>query len=163
MKKHNFWGEVAKDWAGFSSEKTFSIPHFEQQKVTVFLGEEFDEDGEELDTPPSEEQLDAYALTFSSFMKHLDTIIIDIREQAFNRYQKLYAHYFEDEAKSGEPPLNLNTADKHFQHLKEINYIRILDNHNLQIPIRYGVDTEHGLEIRLENNKIVAMAGIAET
>jgi hypothetical protein len=162
MKKHKFWGEVAEDWAGFSAGKTFDIPHFEQ-KVTVFLGEEFDEDGEEIDTPPGGKELDAYAATFSSFLEHLDAIIIDIKEQTFNRYQKRYAHYFEDETKSGAPPLNLNTPGKHFQHLKEINYIRILDNHTLQIPIRYGIDTEHGLEIRLENNEIVAMAGIAET
>jgi hypothetical protein len=162
MKKHKFWGEVAEDWAGFSAEKTFNIPHFEQE-VTVFLGEEFDEDGEEIDIPPTVEELDAYAATFSSFLEQLDSTIIAIKEQTFNRYQKLYAHYFEDEAKSGEPPLNLNTPGKHFQHLKEINYIRILDHHTLQIPIRYGVDTEHGLEIRLENNKIVALAGIAET
>ncbi|RQO75122.1 hypothetical protein DBR43_07055 [Pedobacter sp. KBW06] len=162
MEKHKFWGEVAEDWAGFSAEETFSIPHFEQT-VTVFLGEEFDEDGEEIDTPPTAEELNAYELTFSSFLEHLDSIITEVKEQAFNRYQKLYAHYFEDEAKSGEPPLNLNTPGKHFQHLKEINYIRVLGDHTLQIAIRYGVDTEHGLEIRLENNKIVAMAGIAET
>ncbi|MNV77943.1 hypothetical protein D3C71_1714070 [compost metagenome] len=65
--------------------------------------------------------------------------------------------------KSGQPPLNINTPGKHFQHLKEINYIRVLHNHTIQIPIRYGIDTEHGLEIRLENNRITEMAGIAET
>lgn len=163
MKKHKYWGEVEEDWAGFSAEKTFNIPHFEQQNVTLFLGEEFDEDGEEIDTPPSPEELDAYEATFSSFLENLDTIIIAIKEQSFARYQKLYAHYFEDQAKSGAAPLNINTPGKHFQHLKEIMYIRILSNHTLQIPIRYGIDTEHGLEIRLENNKIVTMAGIAET
>lgn len=163
MKAHKFWGEVEEDWAGFSAANTFSIPHFEQQQVTVFLGEEFDEEGDEIDTPPDREELDAYEATFSSFIDQLDHIIIEIKEQSFRRYQKLYAHYYEDEAKSGQPPLNINTPGKHFQHLKEINYIRVLPNQTIQIPIRYGIDTEHGLEIRLENNSITAMAGIAET
>ncbi|MNR31629.1 hypothetical protein D3C85_1491510 [compost metagenome] len=129
----------------------------------MFLGEEFDEEGDEIDTPPDTEELDAYEATFSSFLDQLDQIIVEIKEQSFRRYQKLYAHYYEDEVKSGQPPLNINTPGKHFQHLKEINYIRVLHNHTIQIPIRYGIDTEHGLEIRLENNRITEMAGIAET
>jgi len=40
-----YFGKVESGWAGFSSEHRIKIPHFEKQ-VEVFLGEEFDEDGQ---------------------------------------------------------------------------------------------------------------------
>ena len=58
---------------------------------------------------------------------------------------------------------NLGDKEKHFENIKEILYLRVLENGNIQIPIRYKIDTEHGVEIRLEKNKIIEIGGIAET
>ena len=71
--------------------------------------------------------------------------------------------FYESEEKSGEKPLNIDSKEKHFENIKNINYIRILVDGNIKIPIHYKIDAEHGLEIRLENNKIIALGGIAET
>ena len=40
---------------------------------------------------------------------------------------------------------------------------RVTDNYNIVIAFRYGLDTEHGFEVRLASNSIVAIGGIAET
>jgi len=49
MIVHPFWGKVEQDWAGFSSEITFFHPFFKNSGIEIFLGEEFDEDGEEIE------------------------------------------------------------------------------------------------------------------
>jgi hypothetical protein len=163
MKIHNYWGEVEEDWAGFSGEILFESEHFGKEKITIFLGSEFDKDGEELETIPTETELTDFENTYAEFLKNLDKIVADIKEKTFERYLKLYAHYYENEEKSGNKPLNINSDEKHFKHIKKIKYLRILKNNTIQIPIRYSLDTEHGIEIRLENNEIIAIGGIAET
>jgi len=44
-----------------------------------------------------------------------------------------------------------------------VSLIRILDNNTIKIPINYALDEEHGLEIKIKNNKVADIAGIAET
>jgi hypothetical protein len=58
-------------------------------------------------------------------------------------------------------PLEINNNEKHFEYIKKINYIRILDGNCIKILIHYDLYTEHVLEILLEINKIMAMSGIA--
>ncbi len=161
MEEHNFWGEVDEDYIGFLSSKTFNIPYFDKSDVKIYLDNEFN--GEETGELPSQEQLDEYKQTFSNFINYLDKIIIEISQKTFERYLKLYAHYYEDRSKSGAEPLNIDTSEKHFEYIKNIVYIRVLDQKTIKIPIRYSLDTEHGLEIKLQDNKIVAIDGIAET
>jgi len=161
--KHKYWGKVQEDWAGFSAEITFDSKHFGNNKITIFLGNEFDDDGEEIETVPSNTELNDFENTYASFIIQLDEIIETMKDKTFERYLKLYAHYYENEKKSGEKPLNISTKEIHFEYIKDINYIRILENGNIKIPIHYKVDTEHGIEIRLENNKILDIGGIAET
>ncbi|MBB6498217.1 DUF6985 domain-containing protein [Pedobacter cryoconitis] len=163
MSKHRFWGVVELGWAGFSGEKTYTIPHFAKSDVEIFFGDEFDEEGEELEDAPSSDKLDQYEETFLAFLEHLDTIIIEIKQKTFERYQKIYAHYYEDKSKSGKDPLYINTSEKHFKCVQDINYIRISDDHVLRISIRYEIDTEHGIEIKIQDNKVIDIGGIAET
>ncbi|WP_317039176.1 DUF6985 domain-containing protein, partial [Polaribacter atrinae] len=163
MGKHKYWGKVEEDWAGYSGEIKFKSENFDKKEITIFLGSEFDEDGEEIETIPTENELDDFENTYLEFLKKFDNILIDISEKTFERYLKLYAHYYENQEKSGEKPLNIDTKEKHFENIKEILYLRVLKNGNIQIPIRYKIDTEHGVEIRLEKNKVIGVGGIAET
>ncbi|WP_299442887.1 hypothetical protein [uncultured Aquimarina sp.] len=163
MNKHKYWGTIQEDWAGFSAEMEFISNHFENNNIKIFLGEEYDEDGEEIEITPSSNKLNDFENTYANFIIGLDEIIEKIQEKTFERYLKLYAHYYENEKKSGEKPLNISTKEIHFEYIKDINYIRILENGNVKIPIHYKIDTEHGIEIRLENNKIIDIGGIAET
>ena len=41
--------------------------------------------------------------------------------------------------------------------------IRISDDKTIRIPIHYDLDEEHGLEIKIVKNKVVAIDGISET
>lgn len=163
MKKHAFWGKVEEDWAGFSAEKVFVSKYFDNNPITIFLGEEYDEEGEEIETIPSDASLHNFEITYSKFINNLDNIIEEVKEATFKRYIELYAHYYENEEKSGEKPLNIDSGDKHFENMKDVNYIRILDKETIKISFRYTLDTEHGIEIRLENNTIIDIGGIAET
>jgi len=175
--KHNYFGKVKTDWAGFSSEYTVKIPYFEKE-VEVFLGEEYDEDGEEVEMPPANQQLDEFEQTLKGFLNNIDSVIVDIQQSAFDYYQKFYAKYYEipfevlyensmvQEPENGKlhSPLNIDTKEKHFEYMKNIvSLIRVLENNTIKIPIRYALDHEHGLELKIVNNKVEAVDGIAET
>lgn len=161
--KHQYWGNVEEDWAGFSSDVTFSNPFFDQQHIEIFLGDEFDEDGEEIEDSPTETQLTEFAETYQNFIDNLETIITNIQEKAFERYIKLYAHYYEDPEKSGKPALNIDSVEKHSVHLKELMYLRVLNEKIIKLSIRYALDTEHGLEFKIVDGQITDIGGIAET
>lgn len=163
MAEHPFWVEVEQDWAGFSSSNTFTIPYFENEAVEVFLGEEFNEDGEETDVPPAHEQLDEFATTFSDFLNNFQNLISDLQQKTFDRYNRLYAHYYEDKMQSGAEPLGIDTKEAHFEYMKNIKYIRVTNENTLRLLIAYKLDTEHGLEIKIRDNQIADTGGIAET
>lgn len=160
---HEYWGNVKEDWAGFSSDLTFSNPFFDQQNVDVFLGEEYDEDGEEIEEFPTENQLTEFAETYQMFIENIEMNIKNIQDKAFERYLKLYAHFYENPEKSGEPALNVDNADKHNDNIREIMYLRILKDKTIKLSIRYKLDTEHGLEFKFIGGQIVNVGGIAET
>lgn len=174
---NNYFGKVENDWAGFSSEYKITIPHFEKE-VEVFLGEEFDEYGDEVSSPPTVQQLVEFEQTLKSFLSNLDCVIGDIQQSAFEYYQRVYAKYYEKpfevifensmihKTADGElhAPLNIDSKEKHFAYMKNIvELIRVLDNKTIVIPIRYALDEEHGLEIKITNNKNAKVAGIADT
>lgn len=163
MATHQYWGDVEQDWAGFSAELTFSHSFFENKGVEIFLGEEFDEDGEEIEEAPTPNQLDAFAASYQKFIANFEEHLRAMQTKAFERYQKLYAHYYENPEKSGEPALNIDSIEKHNEYIKEIMFLRVLDENAIKLSIRYQIDTEHGLEFRFENGQIVAVGGIAET
>ena len=169
--------KIKKDWSGFSSKKKVKIPHFEKE-VKLYLGEEFDEDGEEIETPPTSQQLVEFEQTLKDFLNGIDTIIIDIQQSAFDYYQEIYEKYYEkpfevlfensmvQATENGElhSPLNIDTKEKHFEYMKDIlGSIRILKNKTIRISIHYALDEEHGLELKIVNNKVEKVGGIAET
>lgn len=157
QESNQYWGEVIEDWAGYSSEYKFKIPYFEKESI-IFLDDEFDEDGEEK-YAPSNEQLDNYAQTFDSFLKNIDKTIVDIKEKSYERYKRIHSKYYE----SKNPPLILKDAETHFKYMRDVLYIRVSDDDVVRILIHYDLDAEHGLEIKIQDNKVVAIGGIAET
>ncbi|GAA3767167.1 SMI1/KNR4 family protein [Flavobacterium ginsengiterrae] len=161
--EHTFWGQVEQDWAGISAEKLLKLPDFTSDEITIFLGEEFDDEGEEIDELPTKRELDSFEKTLKSFLDNLDEILIEIKSKAFDRYKKIYAKYYEDSGLSGKEPLNIHTVDEHFEYMRDLKYVRILKKNTIQILINYDLDNEHGLEIKLKNNKVVCLGGIAET
>ncbi|RBQ06723.1 DUF6985 domain-containing protein [Pedobacter miscanthi] len=163
MTAHPFWGKVEQDWAGFSAEITFFHPFFKNSGIEIFLGEEFDEDGEEIEEPPTAQMLSGYADTYKDFIVNIENRLIALQESAFDRYQKLYAKYYENPLQSEQPALNINNIEHHNTHIREIIYIRILDEETIKISIRYALDTEHGIEFKFTGGQIVAIGGIAET
>ena len=168
-----FFGEIDFDHAGVSAEYTFSIPYFDKE-VEVFLGYEFNDDGEEIEELPTDNELLEYEQTFKNFIENIDDIIINIKEKAFEQYNKRYAKYYEKEfvvegffetdMEEGKvhKPLNIDTKEKHFEYMKNINYIRVLNDNKIIIPIFYKLDREHGLEIMLQENKVKKISGIGE-
>lgn len=160
MTTHAFWGTVEEDWAGLAAEQPVSLPGF-AEPVQVFLGEELFEEDEQYALSPA--QLDAYASTFQAFLADADRLLTELKERTFQRYQQLYASHYDDPAQSGAPALLLRTADEHFAYLQDVAYLRITDNQTLRLAIRYGLDPEHGLEIKFEHNVLTDIGGIAET
>ena len=163
MITHKYWGKVEQDWAGFSSDITFSNPFFNKQDVEVFLGAEYDEDGEEIEETPTENQLTEFAETYQNFIENIEVNIKSIQEKSYERYLKLYAHFYENPEKSGKPALDIDNTDKHNDYIKEIMYLRVLDDKTIKLSIRYKLDTEHGLEFKFVGGKITNVGGIAET
>lgn len=160
MLTHPFWGTVEEDWAGLSAEHLVSVPGFQKQ-VEVFLGDELFEEDEEYGLTPT--QLDEYAATLQAFLAEGPRLITELKQRAFEQYQELYAHFYDDPAQSGAPPLHLTTADQHFAYMQDLGYLRVSDGNALRLIIHYDLDTEHGLEALFVNNKLAAMGGIAET
>jgi hypothetical protein len=173
----NYFGNIKKDWSGFSSEYKIKIPCFEKE-VEIFLGEEFDEEYEEVSISPTNQQLAEFEQTLKDFLDNIDIVIADIKQSAFEFYQKNYAKYYENpfevlfenslvqKTESGglHHPLDIDSKEKHFDYIKEIlALIRILDNRTIKIPIHYALDKEHGLEIKITGNKVVEIDGISYT
>lgn len=160
MSTHPFWGNVAEDWAGLGAERRVSLPGF-AQPIQIFLGEELFEEDE--DYHISAAQLDEYAATFQAFEAGAPLLLADLREQAFARYRELYAHYYEDAAASGEPPLLITTADQHLAYLQSVSMLRVSDEQTVRLVIHYDLDSEHGLEAKFVNNTLTDLGGIADT
>ncbi len=161
--KHPYWGNVEQDWAGFSSDINFSHPFFNKQEIEVFLNDEYDEEGEEIEEAPNEELLNELAATYKNFIAHIENRLTDLQQKTFERYQELYAHYYENPEKSGDPALEIDSIHKHNPYIKNVNYLRVSKNNTIRLTIRYGLDEEHGLEFKFVDGQIEQVGGIAET
>ncbi len=162
MTMHKFWGNIEEDWAGYTSDIYFSCLFFDNPKVEIFLGDEYDEEGEEIEVPPTEKQLTAFEETYKTFIDNIEKHLIDLQSKAFDRYKRIYAKYYEDSEKSGEPPLNIDSIEKHNDYIKDLLYLRILDDKTIIVTIRYKLDTEHGIEFKFVDGQIDAVGGISE-
>ncbi|MEZ0184229.1 hypothetical protein AB9T89_18425 [Flavobacterium oncorhynchi] len=163
MTTHPYWGNVEEDWAGYSSDIYFSYPFFDKPKTEVFLGDEYDEEGEEIETPPTEKQLTAFAETYRIFIDNIENRLADLQLKSFERYKRVYAKYYENSEQSGEPPLNIDSIEKHNDYIKDLMYLRISDNKTIRVTIRYKLDTEHGIEFKFVDGQIEDVGGISET
>ena len=162
--QHPFWGILTDLGDGYLTNIQFKSDFF-HVKDGVYLGglydEDFDDSGDRIS--PSLELQEEYALTYQSFIRHWTELLPQLQEQAFARYQKLYAHYYENPEKSGEPALNINTIEKHNFYILDLLNIRISANQTVRLAIDYQLDPEHGLEFMFVNNELMDVGGIAET
>ncbi|MCU4416815.1 DUF6985 domain-containing protein [Acinetobacter bereziniae] len=162
--KHDYWGEIHPSWAGFSSETFFSHAFFNQHaNREIFLGEEFDEEGNEIEQEPDQEQLNAFAKTYQKFLQNFEQHLKTIQQHAFERYQKLYAHHYENPEKSGEAALNIHNVESHNPYIQTMLNLRLSSPDILRLSIHYDLDTEHGMEFKFVNDQLETVAGIAET
>ncbi|MEC4116297.1 hypothetical protein [Myroides phaeus] len=162
MVEHVYFKTIEQDWAGYSTSVLFSHSFFSEE-VTIFLGPAYDEEGEEVEVPPTEVELTEMAQTYQLFVENIDLYLKAIQERAYEYYRAYYAHYYEDEAESGEPPLGIDAIEKHNPHIRELLYIRLLAGGIIILPIRYALDNEHGLEFRFTNGEITDVGGIDDT
>jgi hypothetical protein len=160
MTTHPFWGIVQEDWAGLSAEQSTTLPPFERP-IPVFLGEELLEEDEEYDV--STGQLDGYAATFQAFRAEAPRLIAALRDRAFARYLEVYAHYYENPAKSGEPALGITTAEQHFAYMQDVTLLRVSSEQVIRFVIEYDLDPEHGLEAKFVGNVLTDLGCTAET
>lgn len=162
--KHDYWGEINSSWAGFSSETYFSHPFFNQNaQREIFLGDEFDENGHEIEELPDLDQLNEFAKTYQAFIHNLEQHLQTIQTHAFERYQKLYAHYYENPEKSGETALNIHDVESHNPYIQTMLNLRVTTPNTLILSIHYDLDTEHGMEFKFVNNQLEIVGAIAET
>lgn len=160
--QHTFWGNITESFGEYMTSVQFQSNFF-QSEHEFYLGDLYDEDGEEIEEAPTIKQLDEYAETYQNFINHFERHLHLIQTQAFARYQKLYAHYYENPEKSGEPALNINSIEKHNPYILDLLNIRIGADQTVRLAIDYKLDPEHGLEFKFVNNELVDAAGIAET
>ena len=162
--QHAFWGILTDLGDGYMTDVQFQSDFF-HDKNGVYLGglydEDFDDSGQRI--PPSLELQDKYQLTYQSFLQHWMQLLAQLQEKAFAHYQKLYAHYYENPEKSGEPALNIDSIEKHNPYILNLLNIHIGTNQTVRLAIRYKLDTEHGLEFLFVNNELIGVGGIAET
>ena len=162
--QHAFWGILTDLGDGYMTDVQFQSDFF-HDKNGVYLGglydEDFDDTGQRI--PPSLELQDKYQLTYQSFLQHWMQLLAQLQEKAFAHYQKLYAHYYENPEKSGEPALNIDSIEKHNSYILDLLNIRIGADQAVRLAIDYQLDSEHGLEFLFVNNELIDIAGIAET
>ena len=177
MIKHKYFGKVIQDeWNEFYSTMEISIPHFNGKTKIKLV--EYDEDFEPIEEPLTEQILDEYAETLKRFLANIEVIIKDIQKSAFENYLKIYAKYYEkpfevlwENQKIGKrqnqelhEPLQIDTKEKHFEYMNSVlEEVVISNNKTIVIPFRYDIDEEHGLEIKIRNNKVIKVDGIGET
>ena len=173
---HKYLGKIIKnEWNEFLTEKV-NIPHFKAKIVVNLM--EYDEDFEPIEEEPSKQVLDEYAETLKTFLADIDNVILDIQQSAFNYYLEVYAKYYEkpfkvifdnqkikkDANNVLHQPLEIDTKEKHFEYMNSIvEKIIISNNQTIVIPFSYDIDEEHGLEIKIRNNKVMKVDGIGET
>lgn len=180
MLEHDFFGKIEchdyDDWKEFYATKTIQLPHFEEDIYIRLV--EYDEDLEPLETPPTPYVLDEYANTLTAFIEHIDAIVLGVQALAFERYQNIYAKYYEKafevifenekiHTKGNNElhdPLNIQSKEAHFEYMRSgFDEIILSNDKTVVMPFRYLLDEEHGLECKIIDNQVVAIGGIAET
>ena len=160
--QHPFWGTLIESFGEYMTEIVFKSSFF-QQGNEFYLGDLYDEDGEEIEDAPSIEQLDEFAQTYQAFLHHWEACLAQLQNKAYERYIKLYAHYYENPERSGNDALNITSEKQHNLYIRHLLNIRVSRNKTVRLVIRYDLDTEHGMEFKFVDNQLIQVAGIAET
>ena len=154
---HAYWGSLLQDELGLKVEQPVSLPGF-NKPIDLYLGEEEPAD----DEGPTADQLDAYATAWQAFLAQTPTLLGELKQQAFTRYQAVYAAFYDDSARSAEPPLHLASADAHLAYMQDVAYLRLTADQVVDLVIYYDLDPEHGLEAKFAAGQLVALGCIAE-
>jgi hypothetical protein len=136
--KNKYFGKIEKLFESFYAEYKFKIPYFEKE-VRLTLGPDYDESMNEIEGPPTENELNEYEDTFKKFLANIDGVINSIKTAAFEYYKECYAEYYEKEFPLDgifanpeniegkmHKPLNIKDKEMHFKYMKEIETIRLL-------------------------------------
>lgn len=148
MEVNTFFGQIiCNEWNEFYAEKMLKLPFFKEE-VSIRLIE-YDEDFEPLEEMPSADVIDEYAKTLKAFIEQLETIILNVQEEAFAYYKKIYAKYYEkpfevifenekiQKASDGSlhEPLNISSKEQHFEYMNSgLGEIVISNNQTIIMP-----------------------------
>lgn len=176
----DFWGDVVyEEYMGFKASRKVVIPELNID-ADVYVGKAFNNNGDEITTPPTEKKLDEYEQTLQTFLDNKDSIVKDIIVKAYKYYKDRYADYYEVPFKVLFPndmimppsdtilhePLGITTPEEHLHYMtfETCDHIRVLPRKTIIIPIQYAIDEEHGMEIKIVNGKVKAVQekGISE-
>lgn len=166
----DFWGNVVYDkYEGFKTERKVEVLALNMD-ATVYVGRAYNDNGEEITTPPTMKKLEEYEQTLRQFLDNTDLIVSQIMEKAYKYYKKNYAHYYEKEFEVLFPnemvmpsadsklhsPLCITTPAEHLRYMtyNPCKHIRILPRKTIIIPINYALDEEHGMEIKIVDGKV---------
>lgn len=177
MTEQEYLGDIIKnEWNEFYLIETINIPHFgDDIKVNLV---EYDEDFEPTEEMPSKQTVDEYTKTLKLFLADIDNIMLDIKQSTFTYYLEIYTKYYEkpfevifdnEKVKKNannelHQPLQIDTKEKHFNYIDSIlEKIIISNNKTIVIPFIYYLDEEHGIEVKIRNNKVIRVGGLADT
>lgn len=166
----DFWGNVVYDeYEGFKTERKAKVLALNMD-ATVYVGRAYNDNGEEIMTPPTMKKLEEYEQTLQQFLDNTDLIVSQIMEKAYKYYKKNYAHYYEKDFEVLFPnemvmpsadsklhsPLCITTPAEHLRYMtyNPCNHIRVLPRKTMIIPIDYALDEEHGMEIKIVDGKV---------
>ena len=166
----DFWGNVVYDkYEGFKTERKAEVLALNMD-ANVYVGRAYNDNGEEITTPPTMKKLEEYEQTLRQFLDNTDLIVSQIMEKAYKYYKKNYAHYYEKEFEVLFPnemvmpsadsklhsPLCITTPAEHLRYMtyNPCNHIRVLPRKTIIIPIDYALDEEHGMEIKIVDGKV---------
>ena len=156
-------------YEGFKTERKAEVLALNMD-ATVYVGRAYNDNGEEITTPPTMRKLEEYEQTLRQFLDNTDLIVSQIMEKAYKYYKKNYAHYYEKEFEVLFPnemvmpsadsklhsPLCITTPAEHLRYMtyNPCNHIRVLPRKTIIIPIDYALDEEHGMEIKIVDGKV---------
>ena len=150
--KSDYFGKIEKGIMGITPEYKFFIPCFGKD-VEVYLNLECDDDGNEIETLPTEDEILEYEHTLKNFIENIDRVINDIKEKAFRYYKEEKEPYG-----YGEGVPLINNASEHFKYMKYLQ-IRVLKGKRILLQILdYEIDEEHAMEILLKDNLVYKIA-----
>jgi hypothetical protein len=146
--KSEYFGKIEKTIMGISAENKYKIPYFEKE-VSIHFGLEYDNNGKEIETLPTEDEILVYEHTLKNFLENINEVINQIKEKAFKYFKEKKEPY----GYGSDMPL-ISNASEHFKYMMDLLHIRILNDKKILLSLFYEIDEEHGMEILLKDNNV---------